>query len=134
MSSEFWTLMGAAVGVILGFGLNVLKENRHEKQQRGKYLKDLLADLEYNKKLAEEGREWGYHTLAYSDAKGAKYLFDLPEKIRTKIYDVQTRASAFNAGTTKLYDPKFDVVSDRYLEIELEDVVQEFKKYLKNKK
>ena len=138
MSSEFWTLMGVVVGVIIGFGLNFSKEYIHEKHQKGKYLKDLLADLEYNKKLAEKGRGWGYHTLGYIDAKGAKYLFDLPEKLRTQIYDVQSIASAINKGTTAFFDQKFkevgDVLNLEMLKSRLEEVIPEFKKCLKNKK
>nr|QNO54366.1 hypothetical protein DIMBOPOO_00039 [Methanosarcinales archaeon ANME-1 ERB7] len=130
--------MAVVVGVIIGFGLNFLKENIHEKQQKGKYLKDLLADLEYNKRLAEEGRGWGYHTLGYIDAKGAKYLFDLPEKLRTQIYDVQSRASAINEGITVFFGQKFedvgDVLNREMLKSLLEEVIPEFKKYLGNKK
>ena len=138
MSSEFWTLMAVVVGGIIGFGLNFLKEYIHEKQQKGKYLKDLLADLEYNKKLAEEGRGWGYHTLGYIDAKGAKYLFDLPEKLRTKIYKVQSIASAINEGITAFFGQKFEEVGEvlnrEMLKSQLEEVILEFKKYLGNKK
>jgi len=47
----------------------------------------LFRDLQFNKDLAEQSKIYGYHTLAYTDAKGAKYLFDLPDNLRNKIYE-----------------------------------------------
>ena len=47
----------------------------------------MFRDLQFNKDLAEQSKIYGYHTLAYTDAKGAKYLFDLPDNLRNKIYE-----------------------------------------------
>ena len=133
--SEIWALIGVGVGTAIGFGLDFIKAHIQEKQQKKKYLGDLLADLEYNKKLAEEGRRWGYHTLGYTDAKGAKYLFDLPEKLRTQIYYVQSIASAINEGTTAAFvEKKFDAVTEPLslviFKSNLENVIPELKRYL----
>jgi len=89
MDSEIWTLIGVTIGAILGFASNFLRDKINESKQRKRYLMDLLGDLEYNQKLAERGESWGYHTVAYRDAKGAKHLFDFPEPLRTQIYDAQ---------------------------------------------
>jgi len=62
------------IGIVLGFMSNLLRDWIQEKKTKRIYLEDLLADLEYNKKLAEKDRGWGYHTMGYTDAKGAKYL------------------------------------------------------------
>jgi hypothetical protein len=127
VSSPIWTLIGVVVGAILGFVLNFLREYIQEQKQRRKYLRDLLADLEYNKELAEKGeKKWGYHTLAYTDAKGAKYLFDLPEKLRTQIYDSQAIMSkVYGKGEVSAEEIK------RLREL-LGSIIPEFKKYLEN--
>jgi hypothetical protein len=93
MNSETWALIGVVVGAILGFALNFLRDEIRESRQKRRYLMDLLSDLKYNKNLADRGEAWGYHTVAYRDAKGAKYLFDLPDELRTQIYDAQCIAS-----------------------------------------
>jgi hypothetical protein len=59
---EIWTLICIIVGAILGFCLELLREHINERKERCKYLGDLLADLEWNKKLAEERKGFGYHT------------------------------------------------------------------------
>jgi len=41
-------LIGVAVGSILTFMFELIRDRRREKETKGKYLKDLLADLEYN--------------------------------------------------------------------------------------
>jgi len=92
-----------------------------------KYLRDLLADMEYNIKLAEENKKWGYHTLAYTDAKGAKYLFDLPEKLRTQIYDVISMISA-------LYHPSGEIVEIKKIKKLLESIIPELKRCSGNTK
>lgn len=126
ISSEIWILIGVFVGAILGFGLNFLRDFIQERKQRTKYLKDLLADMEYNKKLAGKNKKWGYHTLGYTDAKGSKYLFDLPEKLRTQIYDAQAIISAF-------YHKRVEIEEIKELKKLLESVNLEFKKYLEGK-
>lgn len=118
-----FTLTGVILGAFLGLGLNLLKDHLQERKQRTKYLMDLLSDFEYNKKLAGENKKWGYHTLGYTDAKGAKYTFDLPEKLRMQIYDIQSMISAnIEKGETA-----------RIKEIKklLDNVIPEFKEYLK---
>ena len=128
VSSPIWTIIGVVVGAIIGFVLTLLREHIQEQKQRQKYLRDLLTDLEYNKKLAEAGeKQWGYHTLAYKDAKGAKYLFDLPEELRTQIYDTQTLISSIY-GTGKALS--FQGIK-RLREL-LESIIPEFRRYLEN--
>lgn len=128
ISTEIWVIIGVVVGAILGFLLNLSRYYIQEKQQRRKCLKDLLADLEYNKKLAEETKRWGYHTLGYNDAKGAKYLFDLPMELRNQIYDVQTIISAFY-----LYqkDMNYPLEIEKLKEF-LESLIPKFERYLRN--
>ena len=46
--SEIWALIGVAVGSVLTFMFELIRDRRREKETKGKYLKDLLADLEYN--------------------------------------------------------------------------------------
>jgi|GEM_PF-3784047 len=46
--SGIWALIGVAVGSILTFMFELIRDRRREKETKGKYLKDLLADLEYN--------------------------------------------------------------------------------------
>ena len=128
VSSPIWALIGVVVGAILGFVLTLLREHIQEQRQRGKYLRDLLTDLEYNKKLAEKGeKKWGYHTLAYRDAKGAKYLFDLPEEIRTQIYDAQSLVSSVYGKGIELSPEEIK----RLREL-LENIIPQFRKYLEN--
>jgi hypothetical protein len=87
--SEIWALIGVVVGAAIGFGLELLRGYIQEKRQKRKYLKDLLADLEYNKRLAEKAITYGYHTSGYIEAKEAKYLSDLPEELRVNIDSIQ---------------------------------------------
>jgi len=87
--SEIWALIGVAVGSVLTFMFELIRDRRREKETKGKYLKDLLADLEYNKSLAERDITYGYHTLGYTDAKESKYLPDLPKEIRTDTDTIQ---------------------------------------------
>ena len=132
MSSGFFGIIGVCVGVIIGFLLNLCREYWQEKQQKRKYLNDLLKDLEFNKKLAEESKIYGYHTLGYTDAKGAKYLFELPDDLRNKIY------SAF-AIIFSLYDSGLHLTNqERQTRVEelkklLEEIIPHFKNYLGNK-
>ena len=123
---EIWVIIGVCLGTILGFMLNLLKDFFGERQQKKKYLGDLLADLEYNKKLAEEGKHWGYHTLGYVDAKGAKYLFDLPPELRNKIYDAQTITS-YLYETRSTGNRAGQIGELRKI---LEDIIPKLKKYL----
>lgn len=128
---EVWTavaisLISVAVGVFLHFGLDLLKERK----ERQKYLMDLLRDLEFNKKLADEENSWGYHTLGYIDAKGAKHLYSLPDGLRTKIYEAQ-------AKTSLLYeriDPAMKHQLIRELRSLLEEIIPEFRNHLKIKR
>ena len=46
--SGIWALIGVAVGSVLTFMFELIRDRRREKETKGKYLKDLLADLEYN--------------------------------------------------------------------------------------
>ena len=87
--SEIWALIGVAVGSVLTFMFELIRDRRREKETKGKYLKDLLADLEYNKSLAERDITYGYYTLGYTDAKESKYLPDLPKEIRTDTDTIQ---------------------------------------------
>ena len=87
--SGIWALIGVAVGSVLTFMFELIRDRRREKETKGKYLKDLLADLEYNKSLAERDITYGYHTLGYTDAKESKYLPDLPKEIRTDTDTIQ---------------------------------------------
>ena len=128
VSSPIWTLIGVVVGAILGFVLTLLREHIQEKKQRGKYLRDLLTDLEYNRKLAEEGeKKWGYHTLAYKDAKGAKYLFDLPEELRTQIYDAQSLISSIYGKGIELSPQEIKTLREL-----LDNIIPEFRRRLEN--
>jgi hypothetical protein len=125
VSSETWTLIGVIVGAVIGFALAFVREYIQELRQKKKYLRDLLSDLEYNKKLVERGESWGYHTVAYRDAKGAKYLFDLPEELRTHIYDAQCLTSGIYVRRKGLSSEEM-----KKLGRVLEDIIPEFKKYL----
>lgn len=123
--SEFWILMGVVLGASLGFGFNLLRDYLQEQKQKSNYLGDLLADMKYNKKLADEEKNWGYHTLGYTDAKGAKYLFDLPEELRKKIYDAQTIVSSFYRMDEKMEEKKI-----RELEKLLKEIIPKLEKHL----
>jgi len=123
--SEVWTLIGVIVGALIGFLLNLLRDYIQERKLRKKYLGDLLADLEYNEKLVKEGKKWGYHTLGYIDAKGAKYLFDLPENLRIQIYDVQSLITSGYAKNQGLSCEEIEQLKEL-----LKNIIPEFKRYL----
>lgn len=93
-TSEIWTLIVAIAGVVLGAFLTYVftyfRDKRKEKETKRKYLEDLLADLEYNRKLTEKSQIWGYHTSGYTGAKEAKYLSDLPQELLTNIDNIQS--------------------------------------------
>jgi hypothetical protein len=86
-----------------------------------------LADLEYNKKLAEEGEKRGYHTLAYKNAKAAKYLVDLPKNLRIQIYDIQRLTSNIYVRRKGLSVEEINKLKEL-----LDSTIPEFKKYLGN--
>jgi hypothetical protein len=88
-------IAGMVVGTILGFAFELIRDWRREKETKGKYLKDLLADLEYNKRLAEGDITYGYHILGYVNAKQSKYLPDLPKEIRTDTDIIQSIILAY---------------------------------------
>lgn len=128
--SEIWTLIGVVIGAILGFALNFLREYINERKERKKYLKDLLADLEWNKKLAKEKRGFGYHTLGYTDAKGAKYLFELPIELRNQIYEAFSLTFYLNQEFE--YTDQGVTLAEK-LEKLLENIIPQLKKHLKMK-
>ena len=130
MSSEAWTLIGVVVGAILGFSLNLLKEYINERKERAKYLGDLLADLEWNKKLAKERKGYGYHTLGYSDAKGAKYLFKLPPELRNQLYDAFSLTFYLNQRFG--YSDQGVTLAEK-LEKLLDNIIPQLSEYLKLK-
>jgi hypothetical protein len=129
--SEVWTLIGVVIGAILGFALNFLREYINERKERRKYLEDLLADLEWNKKLAKERKGFGYHTLGYTDAKGAKYLFELPAELRNQLYDAISLI--FYLNQTFNYTNRGVSLAEK-LEKLLENIIPQFREHLKNKK
>ena len=128
MTSEIWTLIGMVIGTILGFALNFLREYIDERKEKRKYLEDLLADLEWNRKLAKERKGYGYHTLGYTDAKGAKYLFEFPAELRNKLYEAVSLS--FYLNQTYKYTDKGVTLAEK-LEKLLEDIIPKFRQYLK---
>lgn len=130
LSSEIWTLIGVIIGAILGFGLSLSKDWLRGKQQKTKYLKILLSDLEYNKNLLEKNPPSGYRTLGYIlDAEVVKYLLDLSKGLLSKIYDIQTKTSLLPIPPTAgAESPLFKALSNL-----LDEVIPELKKYLKVK-
>lgn len=125
------TLIGVLVGGVLGFGFSRLNKHLDENKEEKEYLNDLLGDLEYNKKLANKRKGYGYHTLGYIDAKGAKYLFKLPKELKNQIYDAYSLIFYMNQ---KFDYPQGGGVLAERLEKLLERIIPEFKKYLKTKK
>lgn len=122
---EWIRLIYLFAGAAIGFLFARFNKWLDEKQERKKYLGDLLADLKYNLDLAERRINQGYHTLGYIDAKSAKYLFDLPERLRTQIYDIQ-------AFVSEIYDRPPDKRAGMVSQLKglLEETVPEFEKFL----
>lgn len=134
MSSNVWKLIYGFGGVFLGGMLSFLLESWREKKkeniERENYLKDLLADLKFNKKLADKGKVYGYHTLGYKDAKGAKYLHELPENLRSKIYDAHVIMFKLNQRSFSEGDKKEEVDNLKPL---LDDAVSQLDKFINNR-
>ena len=74
ISPETWTLIGVAVGATLGFIFTLFRDYIQEESQKKTYFGCLLADLKYNKNLAEKGENWGY---SLGSMERSKYLLDL---------------------------------------------------------
>ena len=87
----------------------------------------MFRDLQFNKDLAEQSKIYGYHTLAYTDAKGAKYLFDLPDNLRNKIYEAY--AIIFWLYNTDA-EEKIKRGEIRKLRRLLSEIISEFEDYL----
>jgi len=123
---EWIRLIYLLAGAAIGFLSARFNKWLDEKQERKRYLGDLLADFKYNLDLAQRRINHGYHTLGYIDAKSAKYLFDLPEGLRTQIYDVQALVS-------QIYDiqpPDMRASMVSALKGFLEEAIPEFEKFL----
>jgi len=118
----FWLIGVYFAGFLSGY---LLAEPIKDRRKRNRYLKDLLADLEYNLRLAKKGKVYGYHTGGYIQAKQLKYLHTLPEEIRILIYDAQTLVS-------EIYNLKEETIRTKIERLEklLDELVPKFRKYL----
>ena len=129
--TEIWTLICVVVGTILGFGLNWLRGYMLDKQRKRKYLEALFAELEYNKRLVDENKKGGYEDSAYMEAKEAKYLYALPKELRYKIHEAQ---NMLIGAHIKGGDYVWERIDFGRLKELLENIILEFKNYLRNKK
>jgi len=136
ITPEIWTLIvtvvGVTVGAFIGYLLESFREKRRARERKEKWLKDLLANLEYNKMLLVDGINYqDLRTLVLNN-----YLLDLPDHLRTKIYEVQRIISRIllpwsgdAQSFARLISPKIEKLIGL-----LESIIPELKEYLKNKK
>jgi len=124
-------VVGVVIGAIIGFVFDLARDHIHENQQKQRYFKNLLVDLGYNKKLAEENKILDYRTLVFN-----KYLHDLPEELRTKIYDAQSIISRIYlpwSGDSQSYVRLISPYLKKLKEL-LESIIPQLEEYSENKK
>ena len=127
-ATEIWNFIFLAVGAFLGFLTSQLKDYFQNKQRKSKYLKALLGELDYNKKLVNKNEKKGYDTSAYIDAKETKYLYDLPTELRNNINDAQIMLINARLRDHLYYHEKLDLEKLKKL---LEESIPEFENYIK---
>ena len=108
----------------------VIWDTRREKSQRQKYLKDLLEEMEFNNSIAKDNwKRWReFRTLAYTDARSAKYLIDLPKELQEKIY--KSYSIIINLHNRQI-EPLEGNIMEVFKILDLQNTIKDFRKYLK---
>ena len=127
-------LICTVTGVIVGIFGTYLKDIWIEKKRKRRVLENLLNDLKFNKKLAEEKKKWGYHTLAYIEAQSSNYLVDFRDEFRNKLYDAFVKIFGLNQciGPEKIFGRNYKPVEKQLekLEKQLEYLISEIERRL----
>lgn len=103
--------IGLEVAQRLDIEINHTPERSSSVERKGDYLKALLAELEYNKKLIDKNKIEGYYTSAFFNAKEANCLLDMPKNLRDKIIEAQTsiRAAQLRDNPHLYYSDRLDL-------------------------
>jgi hypothetical protein len=133
ISPETWTLIGVAVGATLGFIFTLFRDYIQEQSQKKKYFGCLLADLKYNKNLAEKGENWGY---SLGSMERSKYLLDLSPELRNHIYDIQSTILRFSQNQIGSNHWPSGLASNEAEKLKkiLDVIIPELESYLNQKK